>query len=695
MSVLKNIWLYLLLLLTILTIPINHADKQPTPITPNTNLSLHQPETDHLSVPWSQFQNGGLVQVAEHVPLNLVINYQTESSRSQTIQSPGAAFIKVHFQRLNLLPGDYVTISDPGGVEHYSYPNQSDFTTGSESEGFWAISITGDTAVIRLHTTTPNLHPPSRPESYGIHIDQYARGYSANEVAMLNETAVPTSTCGSPERYDAICYATTHPTEYAKSNAVARLLLTNSSGSYVCTAWRAGSQNRMITNEHCISSQADVEATELWFDYQRLTCGGATNPTITKVTGDTFLTADFTHDVAVFTVNDFAAVEQFGYLEFEFRPPIWGEEIYVPQHGLGNPREFGIESDMNSGGVCRIDDAVRDGRGAATDTGYFCDTIGGSSGSPVLARSSHKVLALHHFGTGATFCDSTTMNGGARMDQIWPLISPYFAALPVEDIYEPDNVPQDATVIVDGAAQMHSIVPAGDVDWVTFSLAGETAVTLQISDASGIHMRLVNSTLNELEHSSGTVASPPHIDRVCGVDALPPGQYFVQIDTPNNTETAEYTIRYTIDDHCSNTQAALTAAGYTVDDDHNAQSRGNSDHHLNAGEQVELYFVVANIGAQTAVNVFGCISTESDYVIGPHYNSCSIFGSVAGGSSAANTDDFDFSIAPGTLDEHTITFTLHLTHSLNSDTWLINYVVPVQGNQVIYLPLVIMIPIGR
>jgi hypothetical protein len=30
------------------------------------------------------------------------------------------------------------------------------------------------------------------------------------------------------------------------------------------------------------------------------------------------------------------------------------------------------------------------------DVGYYCDTEGGSSGSPVLETSSHKVIALHH-----------------------------------------------------------------------------------------------------------------------------------------------------------------------------------------------------------------------------------------------------------------------------------------------------------
>ena len=36
--------------------------------------------------------------------------------------------------------------------------------------------------------------------------------------------------------------------------------------------------------------------------------------------------------------------------------------------------------------------------GDRTDFGHFCDTLGGSSGSPILDWSSGLVVGLHHFG---------------------------------------------------------------------------------------------------------------------------------------------------------------------------------------------------------------------------------------------------------------------------------------------------------
>jgi V8-like Glu-specific endopeptidase len=58
-----------------------------------------------------------------------------------------------------------------------------------------------------------------------------------------------------------------------------------------------------------------------------------------------------------------------------------------------------------------VNDPAADGYAANTDVAYYCDTEGGSSGSPVLARSTNKVVALHHFGG----CP----NSGVRIDLIY------------------------------------------------------------------------------------------------------------------------------------------------------------------------------------------------------------------------------------------------------------------------------------
>ena len=168
------------------------------------------------------------------------------------------------------------------------------------------------------------------------------------------------------------------------------------------------------------------------------------------------------------------------------RAPILHEEIYIGQHGAGNPKEFGLESDFDPpDGLCRINDAIRDGIGPGTDTGYYCDTTGGSSGSPVIARSTHRVIALHHWGTGGAACDADTMNGGVRIELIWPLVEsilppPTSFALEVEpdslDICQPDDAFFDITIGESGSSAPVSFSVTGNPTGTTATFSNNPVI---------------------------------------------------------------------------------------------------------------------------------------------------------------------------------------------------------------------------
>ena len=65
-------------------------------------------------------------------------------------------------------------------------------------------------------------------------------------------------------------------------------------------------------------------------------------------------------------------------------------------------------------GNCSGADPGYTGYAAGSDVAYYCDTEGGSSGSPVLSRKTDKVVALHHFGG----CP----NSGVRADLLYARI---------------------------------------------------------------------------------------------------------------------------------------------------------------------------------------------------------------------------------------------------------------------------------
>jgi len=320
------------------------------------------------------------------------------STAGHVVHEPGATYIKVHFSHFSLAPNDFVTVSNPAGTEVHTYHGErvysdSDFTVHGRS-GFAALSVDGDTAVVTIHG-----------RGGLVRIDGYWRGLTQDEIGIQ-------SVCNTDARRDVVCYQSSHPNEFAKSAAVAKLLI---GGGGSCTTWRVGNTNRMLTNKHCFSTQAAVQSSEMQFNFQCATCGGNNPGAGTKVSGSTLIKVSTGGsgelDYTLYSVNNFTAIQGFGSLFLETRAPVNGERIYIPGHGDGAPKRLSIYEDTQGGANCTVRNAAIN----SWNMSYSCDTSGGNSGSPVLS-ANHKVLALHHLGG----CPN---NQGARMHLIYNEIS--------------------------------------------------------------------------------------------------------------------------------------------------------------------------------------------------------------------------------------------------------------------------------
>jgi lysyl endopeptidase len=330
------------------------------------------------------------------------------TEKTLTYSYPGASYVKLHFNRATLRPGDRIVVADPTGAESYSY------TAEDLAADPWAMSISGDTATVRLEQGSYDpLGLRTRLSGLGVGVDQVARGFQesvgdgAPEGPTQRKNREESICRGSDEKLDAVCYRSSHPVQYQKSKAVARLLI---NGVELCTAWRIGAGNRLLTNNHCTSSGSDVRRTEVWFNFECVQCNGGATRRVTKVYGDQLIANDTTLDYALFSVQNFGAVSQYGYLDFDLGQHRSGEELYIPQHPRGQPTSIAMDDPGERSGTCAIDDPRYNGYDEATDISYFCDTDGGSSGSPVISATTHKVVALHHFGG----CP----NSGVRVDLI-------------------------------------------------------------------------------------------------------------------------------------------------------------------------------------------------------------------------------------------------------------------------------------
>ncbi len=115
------------------------------------------------------------------------------------------------------------------------------------------------------------------------------------------------------------------------------------------------------------------------------------------------------------------------------------------------------------------------------------------------------------------------------------------------DAFEPDGSEAQASTISSGVPQTHSISPANDRDYVSFSLSTPSEVVIETSGASGdTRMWLFGSDLSTIEFNDDGNGLFSRIDRTQGEgNILQPGTYYVLVDEfGNNDEIPSYEIRF-------------------------------------------------------------------------------------------------------------------------------------------------------
>ncbi len=326
---------------------------------------------------------------------------------SETIHKVGAGWLKVHFADFKLNDGDYVVLYDMFGnpVERIDGGDIKDLKKtkfrvipGEKGKaGFWGPTIDGDEVRIELYRGS------NKRKGYGFNIDEVGVGfYPLDATLATNQIAVIESICGTDDKEDIKCAGSAYQ---STGEAVGRMLYQKRKSWYVCTGFLVSSCSaHFLTNEHCITSQKEVDTLQVRFKYRYTTCGGSTLDSYTTFYGSSFITDSKTYDYCLLTLQG-TPQNTYGYLELLSRAPVVNEDIYIIQHPGGNPQQIGYGTVYN----------ITANR--SKDLGYYVDTEGGSSGSPVLAETEDKVVGLHHYGG----CP----NSGVKMSLIYNSIIGY------------------------------------------------------------------------------------------------------------------------------------------------------------------------------------------------------------------------------------------------------------------------------
>ncbi len=318
----------------------------------------------------------------------------------QEFHWPDAGYISLHFTDFDLAKGDVVVISSPGGKVRYRYKEKGKaLKNGKKNKRknqlseFWATHIPGDTAIVRLYSK-------SRKKGFGFIIDKWVRGYEKEYIeavmtGMEDDLSRTEAICTDDDKRWAKCYDGTGM--YDKSKAVCRLLI---NGSGACTGWLVGSEGHIMTNNHCIDNQTDANNTDYEFMAEGATCSSDCSGwfdcagTVVATSGTLVQTSSSLDYTLVLLPTNVTST--YGYMQLRNELPALDERIYIPQHPGGKGKMLAVESDQDGPYAKIYSTNETPCSGGPGDIGYYADTEGGSSGSPVLGYSDNLVVALHH-----------------------------------------------------------------------------------------------------------------------------------------------------------------------------------------------------------------------------------------------------------------------------------------------------------
>lgn len=326
---------------------------------------------------------------------------------SETIHHEGALAIRVYLGKFDLEKGpednpfgrDYVVLLDGSGKVVARYTGSLPF--------FWSEYVAGDEITIELHSDADIAE-------YGFDIRHYEVKYDADWVAVsepLNEPELPLplleeSFYLADDLIDMGTFGQSGDI-YAHGRPVVRLLM---AGGGACTGFLIAN-DLLMTNNHCLATQAVCQgaagSTVAEFNFEN-------NPNGTPAVQQNFwcqalVETNWALDYTILRLNGNPG-GTYGTLALQAADPALNSNLVM----IGHPAAMRKRVSLND---CRVSGIPVAGNAVGSDFDHQCDSLGGSSGSPVMDQITYNVVGLHHFG-GASATNANSANQAVRMNRI-------------------------------------------------------------------------------------------------------------------------------------------------------------------------------------------------------------------------------------------------------------------------------------
>lgn len=279
----------------------------------------------------------------------------------QVIREPGALALRLHFKVQASPPTASwgVRVVDRNGKPLWFYSS-----VGEGAPDFWSDELAVDSLTVEVYSVQDQ-------SSLELLVDRVAK----SGVAVTPRAITP------PDQRASIGDQSAQIRGWGRS--VARLrFVGDDGGQYFCTGFLV-SADLFLTNHHCIQSEGEMRSALVDFDYD----ASAAQPFNGRF--KELVEKDAELDFALLRLAQRSDRQA---LRLEISDPAENQALIVIQHPAGEPKQVSLLD-------CRVRNALISGTTPRqTDFGHLCDTLGGSSGSPVQDIGSGGAIGLHHLG---------------------------------------------------------------------------------------------------------------------------------------------------------------------------------------------------------------------------------------------------------------------------------------------------------